>query len=103
MSSATALGIDHCVYYACAMQSSASLAEDARQPLYLCPLDLAKLLHATGADAIDRYAALLAFCKEQGHSAMFTAFGAWLRAEIEELSKGKQGDILLQDNKFCQA
>ncbi|PLN86841.1 hypothetical protein BDW42DRAFT_182238 [Aspergillus taichungensis] len=30
-------GIDHCVYYACVMQGSASLAEDARQPAYLCP------------------------------------------------------------------
>jgi archaemetzincin len=85
------------------MQSSASLAEDARQPLYLCPVDLAKLLHATGADAIDRYAALLAFCKDQGHSAMFAAFEAWLRARIKELSEGKQANILLQDDKFCQA
>jgi archaemetzincin len=85
------------------MQGSASLAEDAQQPIYLCPLDLAKLLHATGADVVDRYAALLAFCKEQGHSAMFAAFGAWLRARIEELSEGKQANILLQDDKFCQA
>jgi hypothetical protein len=48
-------GIDHCVYCACAMQGSASLAEDARQPIYFCPLDLAKLLHATGADMVDHY------------------------------------------------
>jgi archaemetzincin len=30
-------GIDHCVYYACIIQGSASLAEDVRQPSYLCP------------------------------------------------------------------
>ncbi|KAG6995714.1 hypothetical protein G7Y79_00042g078190 [Physcia stellaris] len=41
-------GMAHCVYYACVMQSTASLAEDARQPPYLCPVDLAKLLRATG-------------------------------------------------------
>lgn len=28
-------GLDHCVYYACCMQSTASLAEDVRQPLYM--------------------------------------------------------------------
>lgn len=87
-------GIDHCAYYACAMQGSASLAEDARQPIYLCPIDLTKLLHATGVDMVDRYAALLAFCEEQGQSAMFAAFGAWLRARIEELSKGKEAKKL---------
>lgn len=39
-------GFDHCTYYACVMQGCASLAEDARQPPYLCPVDLAKLKHA---------------------------------------------------------
>lgn len=40
-------GIDHCIYYACVMQGSASLREDVRQPPYLCPVDLAKVLEAT--------------------------------------------------------
>lgn len=39
-------GFEHCVYYACIMQGSTSLAEDARQPPYLCPIDLAKLKYA---------------------------------------------------------
>lgn len=56
-------GIDHCVFYACSMQGSASLAEDARQPPYLCPVDLAKILRATGANASDRYRALLHFVR----------------------------------------
>ncbi|KAF1809914.1 hypothetical protein P152DRAFT_476047 [Eremomyces bilateralis CBS 781.70] len=29
------LGLDHCVYYACAMQGTAGMAEDGRQPPYL--------------------------------------------------------------------
>ena len=41
-------GIGHCVCYACVMQSSASLAEDARQPPYLCPIDSRKLMEAMG-------------------------------------------------------
>lgn len=40
-------GIDHCIYHACVMQGSASLREDVRQPPYLCPVDLAKVLEAT--------------------------------------------------------
>ncbi len=45
-------GIDHCIYHACAMQGSASLREDVRQPPYLCPVDLAKVLEATGVKRV---------------------------------------------------
>ncbi|KIW20232.1 hypothetical protein PV08_00807 [Exophiala spinifera] len=31
-------GLDHCMYRACVMQGSASVAEDVRQPPYLCPV-----------------------------------------------------------------
>ena len=86
-------GIDHCVYYACVMQGSSSLAEDARQPLYLCPVDLAKLLHATGADLKVRYAALLEFCEERGEEAMFAAFEAWIRARMRELDEKTTGAL----------
>ncbi|KAG8525835.1 uncharacterized protein KY384_000595 [Bacidia gigantensis] len=44
------LGLDHCVYYACAMQGTASVAEDLRQPLYLCPIDLEKLGASLGSE-----------------------------------------------------
>lgn len=47
-------GMDHCVYYACCMQGSASLAEDARQPPYLCLVCEQKVLLATGGDRIER-------------------------------------------------
>ncbi|KAJ1558751.1 Archaemetzincin-1 [Cladochytrium tenue] len=40
--------MDHCVYYACSMQGTASIAEDLRQPPYLCPVCLAKLVYAVG-------------------------------------------------------
>ncbi|PSR90448.1 hypothetical protein BD289DRAFT_430847 [Coniella lustricola] len=29
--------MDHCLYYACCMQGTASVAEDCRQPPYVCP------------------------------------------------------------------
>ena len=80
-------GMDHCVYYACVMQATGSLREDVRQPPYLCPVDLAKMLRATGADARERYAALLAFCgrHESGAAGWFKAFQAWMLGRLREL------------------
>lgn len=75
-------GIDHCVYYACAMQGTASVIEDARQPPYLCPVDLAKVLNATGADQKERYKALLAFCEKNEEAHLFAAYGAWIRRRL---------------------
>jgi archaemetzincin len=79
-------GIGHCAYYACLMQGSASLIEDMRQPPYLCPVDLAKLLASTRTSAADRYAALLEFCEREGVRELphFAAYAAWLRASIEQ-------------------
>ncbi|KAE8378633.1 hypothetical protein BDV26DRAFT_186542 [Aspergillus bertholletiae] len=75
-------GIDHCVYYACSMQGSASLAEDARQPPYLCPVDLTKVLCATGATAAERDRALVEYCNRAGNrgSQLFEAFAAWCQS-----------------------
>lgn len=75
-------GMDHCVYYACNMQSTASLVEDGRQPPYLCPVDLAKLQHATGRTTNERFEALHEFCKRHAQNALFAAFGEWLSASI---------------------
>ncbi|KAG5644538.1 hypothetical protein DXG03_008192 [Asterophora parasitica] len=96
-------GMDHCVYYACSMQGSASLVEDARQPPYLCPVDLAKLLYAVtrhihddtaiatgidestlGAASEARYRALLSFCDARAKGHLFAAYGAWIRARLAQ-------------------
>ena len=37
------LGLDHCPFYACLMQSTTGMAEDYRQPPYLCPVCRAKI------------------------------------------------------------
>ncbi|PGH27021.1 hypothetical protein AJ80_01206 [Polytolypa hystricis UAMH7299] len=81
-------GIGHCTYYACAMQGSASLSEDARQPPYLCPVDLMKVLYATGATESERYRMLLRVCGGVvcggggGGGGFFAAFAEWIRARI---------------------
>ena len=82
-------GLDHCVYYACVMQSTASMAEDVRQPPYLCPVDFAKLQRATGATEAEHYAALAEFCDARGTTHMFAALSAWVKARLLELERRK--------------
>lgn len=79
------LGMDHCVYYACSMQGSASIVEDARQPPYLCPVDLAKVLKATEANILERYKALLAFCEQHKDIHLFSGYGAWILERLKQL------------------
>ncbi|KAL8717027.1 MAG: hypothetical protein Q9225_005697 [Loekoesia sp. 1 TL-2023] len=71
-------GLDHCVYYACCMQGSASLAEDARQPPYLCPVCEEKVLLATGADRKERMRRLREVCGRWGWS----GFEGWLEGML---------------------
>ncbi|KAF7907509.1 uncharacterized protein EAF01_005095 [Botrytis porri] len=87
-------GIAHCPYYACCMQGSASIQEDARQPPYLCPVDLKKVVMATGADVRRRYEALLGFCESHGSAHMFVAFGEWIRGRLEQIERVERGEIL---------
>jgi archaemetzincin len=79
------LGIDHCVYYACLMQGTANVCEDARQPPFLCPVDLAKLTTATGVEVAGRYQALQAFCDKRANVHLFGAFSAWLGLRLADL------------------
>jgi archaemetzincin len=58
-------GIDHCTYYA-------------------CPVDLTKLLRATGGDEKERYTALLDFCRKWQDDRMFAAFAAWLEVRLRQ-------------------
>ena len=93
------LGLDHCVYYACIMQGTAGMAEDLRQPPYLCPVCLSKLTHAAlielrgGAESAsseyvkERYNAILRVCEKWPDSGMFAAYGAWLRARLHDLDR----------------
>jgi archaemetzincin len=87
-------GIAHCTYYACSMQSTASIVEDPRQPPYLCPVDLEKVLKATGADKCDRYRALLEFCRRHETGHLFKAYGAWIKQRLGDLDDGEYPEIL---------
>ncbi|KAL8996187.1 MAG: hypothetical protein Q9169_004253 [Polycauliona sp. 2 TL-2023] len=72
-------GLDHCVYHACSMQGSASLAEDARQPPILCPVCAEKVLLATGADSETRTRGLLDVAAGWGWGAL----EGWCKGVLE--------------------
>ena len=65
-------GMDHCVYYALGKQSTASLAEDVRQPPYLCPVALAKFPRS---------------CGSQRDTHMFAALGVWVKTRFGDLDR----------------
>lgn len=67
------------------MQGSASVCEDARQPPYLCPVDLAKVVSVTSTSAELRYRALLEFCErgDSKKSLFFASFAAWIRGRLD--------------------
>lgn len=88
-------GMDHCVYYACVMQGTSSLREDMRQPMELCPVDLEKVVCATGAGVRERYEKMVGVCKRLAErfgeggkgKGPWRAFGAWLEGRLRELDK----------------
>lgn len=94
------LGIAHCAYYACVMQSTAGMAEDCRQPPYLCVVCLKKLTHAAreataspaGFDetgyVIENYEALAGFCEKWKQVGMFAGYKAWLDNMVGRLRDG---------------
>lgn len=90
-------GMDHCVYYACLMQGTASVAEDGRQPPYLCPVCAGKLARAAGeaqrggvggwsfdeaAWARETAGAMLRFCSGWRHIGAWAGYGAWLAESL---------------------
>lgn len=98
------LGLDHCTYFACAMQGCGSVDEAQRQPPYVCPVCLEKLCTAIGEGVVDgwedegvregfvreRYEALRSVCGRWGDanmSRMFAGYKAWLDAIIERGSR----------------
>lgn len=83
--------LDHCVWYACMMQSTTCMAEDVRQPPYLCPVCMKKVSRAIldvnrGLKEDDylaqRDSALVEYCEKWKGNAMFAGYGAWLECML---------------------
>ncbi|MCX6550888.1 MAG: archaemetzincin [Acidobacteria bacterium] len=60
------VGLQHCVYFRCLMNGSATMEESDRRPLHLCPIDLRKLQWALGFNVVERYQRLVRFWSETG-------------------------------------
>ena len=106
-------GFDHCVYRACAMQGTACIAEDSRQPPYLCPVCENKLARAilqfserkkpvkfsdsdwSRSQEIlrwkkSRHEAIASFCDVRGgdENVAFCALHAWTNAVLQTQGSG---------------
>lgn len=91
-------GMDHCVYYACSMQGTSGMAEDVRQPPYLCPVCLEKVAYAIACELEtedqaskddyirERYQAAAKFCENWKHVELFASYYAWIQARLEQLT-----------------
>ncbi|CAF1549531.1 unnamed protein product, partial [Didymodactylos carnosus] len=60
-------GIGHCIYWSCLMNGSGHLEEDFSQPMFLCPVDLRKLVTLTKFNIKKRYEELLEFFTKHNH------------------------------------
>ena len=58
--------IQHCIAFECNMCGSNSQEESDRRPVHACPECVSKIWWATGADPVERYQKLKAFCDEVG-------------------------------------
>ncbi|EFQ36643.1 hypothetical protein CGRA01v4_13441 [Colletotrichum graminicola] len=96
------LGMGHCVYYACVMQGTGGLGEDARQPPYLCPVCEAKVVWGLGEMGVvegcragtwregrrrsverERMEAMRGFCELWKGVGMFAGYAGWLDARLK--------------------
>ncbi|KAK4225260.1 hypothetical protein QBC38DRAFT_483451 [Podospora fimiseda] len=104
----------HCGYYACVMQGTAGVAEDVRQPPYLCEVCGLKVYHALKGvrrdvdqdereDEIERYKVLLEFCDGKwGKVGMFAGFRGWLEQRIARSLRGvlsEEGKVFLAERE----
>ncbi|KAF2472373.1 uncharacterized protein BDR25DRAFT_283780 [Lindgomyces ingoldianus] len=81
------LGMDHCVYYACNMQGTAGMAEDIRQPPYLCPVCLSKVSYAKRKYMRQRYEDLIKYCDTLKNVGLFAGYGAWLNMRLKQMEQ----------------
>lgn len=92
------LALGHCIYHACLMQSTSGIAEDVRQPPYLCPVCMSKISYKASVELLrgneesrhaymqERYHALAAVCERWKHVGLFAGYQAWLEVRLAELA-----------------
>lgn len=104
------IGMEHCVYYACMMQSTANIADDVRQPPYLCPVCEAKVAYTIRGEAVkssrnvemrlnleaqwvvEAHQRMRDYCEERSRIGMLRAYGSWLTARLRQLERERERD-----------
>lgn len=97
-------GIDHCTCYACIMQGSAGVVEDARQPPYLCLVDEGKVGRACGGNrgqkglgrwVRERLRVLGRFCEERGENGdvSWACYRGWIEKRLESMDGEGGGEL----------
>ncbi|CAI2372880.1 unnamed protein product [Moneuplotes crassus] len=75
-------GMQHCVYYQCAMNGSMSAEEASTRPVQLCPICLRKLWYNIGFDPLERFKAL---AEVSDINKYFDETKEWYYAMVEHL------------------
>ncbi len=79
-------GLPHCLYFACCMNGSNSLAEADRQPLWYCPVCDSKITWNRSLDPVARFRALALELRAAG----LDTEAAWYEARHAELERKAQ-------------
>ncbi|CAG9990252.1 unnamed protein product [Clonostachys byssicola] len=111
------VGIGHCIYYSCVMQGSASIAEDYRQPPYLCPVCLRKVAYSLAGEGIMKspglgrlersgaaekrwiaqsYRNMSSYCLGRKGIGMFGGLHGWLEGRLREIDVAAHDDSVPQ-------
>lgn len=76
-------GMQHCIYFACAMNGANHLDEADSQPLQLCPVCLRKLHATIGFDPLARDRRLIEVYQRLG----FASDAEWIERRVERVSR----------------
>lgn len=100
--------LDHCIYFACVMQGTASIVEDMHQPPYCCPVCIEKLSYnmcvlggpAKSKSTVElqrawirgQHRALAEVCRKWSHVGMFAGLGGWLEKRLAAVDVDGEDD-----------
>ena len=76
-------GIKHCIFYSCLMNGYNTLEEQAKAPLFECPVCLRKLQHSIGFEPLERYKQLMNVSRSFG--GFFNYASKWIENRINSI------------------
>lgn len=86
-------GLEHCIYFKCALNGSNHLKESDSRPMHLCPVCLRKLQHGIGFDVVVRYRNLFRFYQKAG----FDNEARWVTKRLEWILGAEKARALIEE------